>query len=96
MQADQSLANVHALAKNHTCMIPKKAFFRFGKSAEQAIFDMLNYIDKSSKSTPDSATRDYSVPATVAPEANAAPAATDAPAAGNQNDSGEINYTVEG
>ncbi|HBE15219.1 MAG TPA: hypothetical protein DCY72_03090 [Ruminococcaceae bacterium] len=102
LQADQSLAGVNALAKSHTCMIPKKAFFRFGKSAEQAIFDMLNYIDKSSKATPDNATPDYSVKATVAPEANAAPAATDAPAApaapaaDNQNDSGEINYTIEG
>ena len=101
LQADQSLAGVNALAKNHTFMIPKKAFFRFGKSAEQAIFDMLNYIDKSSKATPDSATRDYSVKATVAPDNNAAPAATQAPAAeaapaaDNQNDSGEINYTVE-
>lgn len=95
LMADQSLAGVNALANNHTCLIPKKAFFRFGKSAEQAIFDMLNYIDKSTKGTPDSATRDYSVQATTAPEV-AAPAATAAPAADNQNDSAEINYSVEG
>lgn len=103
LKADQSLTGVNALEKNHTCLIPKRSFFRFGKSAEQAIFDMLNYIDKSSKGTPDSATRDYSVPATTPETAAAAPAVTEAPAANSaapaassQNDSGEINYTVEG
>ena len=107
LNADQSLAHVHALSEGHTYQIPKKSFFRFGKSAEQAIFDMLNYIDKTTKGTPDSATRDYSVPATTAETAAAAApaaAATEAPAANSeapaaassQDDSGEINYTVEG
>ena len=104
LNADPSLANVHALAEGHTYQIPKKAFFRFGKSAEQAIFDMLNYIDKTTKGTPDSATRDYSVPATIAETAAAAAAATEAPAANNaapaaassQNDSDEINFSVDG
>ena len=102
LKADPSLAGVNALAEGHTYQIPKKAFFRFGKSAEQAIFDMLNYIDKTTKGTPDSATRDYSVPATTAETVAAAPAATEAPAANaapasnSQDDSGEINYTVEG
>ena len=107
LNADPSLANVHALSEGHTYQIPKKAFFRFGKSAEQAIFDMLNYIDKTTKGTPDSATRDYSVPATTAETAASAadaPAATEAPAANNaspaaassQNDSDEINFSVDG
>ena len=102
LMTDPSLANVNALAEGHTYQIPKKAFFRFGKSAEQAIFDMLNYIDKTTKGTPDSATRDYSVPATTAETTAAAPVATEAPAAhaapasSSQDDSGEINYTVEG
>ena len=104
LKADQSLAGVNALESNHTCQIPKKSFFRYGKSAEQAIFDILNYIEKTTKGTPDSATRDYSVPATTAETTAAAPAATEAPAAdsaapagaSSQNYSGEINYTVEG
>ena len=103
LKADQSLAGVNALENDHTCQIPKKSFFRFGKSAEQAIFDMLNYIEKTTKGTPDSATRDYSVPATTAEETTAAPAVPEAPAANSaspaassQNDSGEINYSVEG
>ena len=98
LKADQSLAGVNALKSNHTCQIPKKSFFRYGKSAEQAIFNILNYIEKTTKGTPDSATRDYSVPATTAETTAAAPAANSAAPAGasSQNDSGEINYTVEG
>ena len=107
LAADENLANVNALVDEHTCQIPKKSFFRYGKSAEQAIFDILNYIDKSSKSTADEATPDYSVPATTAettaaPAATTAEAATTAPAdnaassaASDQGDSDVINYSVE-
>lgn len=103
---DEKLANVNAIVDKHTCQIPKRSFYRFGKSAEQAVFDMLNYIDKTSKATPDDATPDYSVPAATSAATEAAPAATTAPAAdsaassaadtSSQSGSDVINYSVEG
>lgn len=56
MQADPSLANVSALKSGHTLVIPKKNFERHGTSVEQAVFDILSYIEKVSKATPDEAT----------------------------------------
>lgn len=82
LAADEKLANVTALVNDHTCQIPKKSFFRFGKSAEDAIFDMLNYIEKSSKASGDEATPDTasSAPAAAPAETTAAPAETTAEA----------------
>ena len=107
LAADEKLANVNALVNNHTCQIPKRAFYRYGKSAEKAIFEMLNYIEKTSKATPDEATPDYagvsSKPAATAAPAEKSPA-TEAPAGSsssssssdaNQSDSDEINFSVE-
>ena len=56
MQADPNLASVNALVNGHTLVIPKINFERHGTSVEQAIFDILSYIEKVSKATPDEAT----------------------------------------
>lgn len=99
LTADADLANVTALIKQQTLLIPKKSFFRFGKSAEQAVFDMLNYIEKTTKATPDEATPDAAAAAAEAPAAKApaAPTATEAPAANDvAADDGEvINFSIE-
>lgn len=109
LNADPNLAHVNAIANNHTCMIPRKAFNRFGKSAEEAVFNMLNYIEKTTKGTPDEAAATTgaaapaatsAAPASEAPAATAAPAPaeTTAPAASStaQDDSNVITYSVEG
>lgn len=80
LKAHNELKNVNALKNEHTCLIPKKSFERYGSSTEKAIYDMLSYIQESSKSSEDEATPDYSPKVTV-PPATAAPKATDAPKA---------------
>ena len=82
LAADEQFANLHALVNNRTCLIPKKAFSRYGSSAEQAVFDMLNFIEKDQKATPDEAANTApaaDAPATDAPAADAS--TTEAPAA---------------
>lgn len=104
LAADENLVNVNALVNEHTYQIPKRSFFRFGKSAEQAVFDMLNYIDKSSKATPDDATPDTAIAATTPAAAPAATTAAAAPAEENaassaaeaaEDDSDVINFSVD-
>ena len=56
LQADPSLAGINALVNGHTLVIPKINFERHGSSVEQAVFDILSYIEKISKGTPDEAT----------------------------------------
>ncbi len=73
--------NVSALVKNHTLQIPIKQFQRHGSTAEQTVFEMLNYIEKITKATPDEkkpaataapTTAETAAPATQAPATEAA------------------------
>ena len=66
INADPSLANVSAVKNGHTLVIPKINFERHGKSVEQAVFDILSYIEKISKATPDEATAAATEAATAA------------------------------
>lgn len=100
LKADEKLAYVNALVNNHTCRIPKKSFSRFGKSAEQAIFDILNYIDKSSKATPDEASADTASKAASTPSAaSSQETSTQASSAANDTVSGQsssaVNFSIE-
>ena len=63
LSANDEYKNVHALKDNHTYRIPKEDFSRCGKSTENALYQMLKYIEESSKATADEATVP---PATVA------------------------------
>ncbi len=64
LQNIPELRNIKALTEGHTLVIPKINFERHGTSVEQAVFDMLSYIEKVTKATPDEATP---AEATVAP-----------------------------
>nr|WP_316623615.1 ABC transporter substrate-binding protein [uncultured Ruminococcus sp.] len=77
LQADPSLAGINAIVNGHTLVIPKINFERHGSSVEQAVFDILSYIEKISKGTPDEAT----AAATEATTEAATEEATDAAAA---------------
>lgn len=55
LNADENLTNLKALVDGRTCMIEKRNFERQGTSAEAAVFDMLNFIEKDSKATADEA-----------------------------------------
>lgn len=76
LQSTPSLANIKAIAEGHTLVIPRVNFERHGTSVEQAVFDMLSYIEKVTKTTPDQATPDQP---TVTPTQAASVAATAAP-----------------
>ena len=93
LYADEEYAHIHALVNDGTLMIPKKAFSRCGTSAEQAIYDILSFIEKDSKGTPDEATPDIA----AQPAATQAPAATEAPADENAaaQDEEVISYSVQ-
>ena len=56
LAADKNLNHLNALVQKKTCQIPMKSFKRFGTSAENAVFQMLQFIEKDSKGTPDQAT----------------------------------------
>ena len=77
INADPSLANVSAVKNGHAVVIPKINFERHGSSVEQAIFDILSYIEKVSKATPDEATAAATEAATEAPTEEATEAATE-------------------
>lgn len=70
-------AKLSGLVKNQTLQIPIKQFRRHGSTAEQTVFQMLNYIEKITKATPDEATQaptkapETKAPETKAPETNA-------------------------
>ena len=84
LNTTEGLERVNALVNNHMLQIPKKAFERYGTSTENAVFQMLNYIDKASKATPDEATPDAAAvteAATTAAAAETAAEATEAEAA---------------
>lgn len=86
LSANENLNNLNALKNNRACQIPRKSFERYGASAEEAVYQMLSFIEKDTKATPDEAdaavTAGQTAPAsTAAPAAAAAPAATTAPAA---------------
>ena len=76
VKTDPSLAKVDAMVNGHALMIPLKQFRRHGSTAEQTVFDMLNYIEKISKATADEATVAPTQAPTTAPKA----AVTEAPA----------------
>lgn len=82
LATDENTQNLAALANNRICQIPKKAFSRFGASTEEAVFEILNFIEKDSKATPDEA-------ADIATE----PAATEAVATATQEENA-IEYTI--
>ncbi len=91
LQTNPSLAIIKALVSGHTLVIPKINFERPGKSVEQAVFDMLSYIEKVTKATPDEATP---AEATLAPtEAPTQPASVAATAATEAED--EEDYDEE-
>ena len=80
LQNTPGLANIKAIAEGHTLVIPKVNFERHGTSVEQAVFDMLSYIEKVTKTTPDQATPDQPTAApTQAATVAAAQPASDAP-----------------
>ena len=97
LAADEEYANLHALTKNHTLMIPKKMFERYGASTEQAVFDILNYIEKASKASADEAMHDdTAAAATAAPAATETPDVTEAPApADAAEDDSVITFSVQ-
>jgi len=92
IKADPSLANVSAIVNDHTLVIPKINFERHGSSVEQAVFDILSYIEKISKATPDEATAAATEAATEAPTEEATEAATEEATEGET----EIDYYAEG
>lgn len=97
LQSTPSLANIKAIAEGHTLVIPKVNFERHGTSVEQAVFDMLSYIEKVTKTTPDQATPDQP---TVAPTQAASVAATAAPteaavAEAEEEYADEVNYYTD-
>ena len=77
LNADERLAHLHALTNNRTCQISRKSFERYGASADEAVFQILNFIEKDTKATPDEA-------AAPAADGQAAPGATTAAPAANQ------------
>lgn len=95
LNADAQYAHIHALVNNGTLMIGKKAFNRYGTSAEQAIYAILSFIEKDRKGTPDEATPDAAAAAaaTAAPEATQAPAAENGDAAAQDDEI--ISYSVQ-
>ena len=78
LKSDEQFAHLHALQHNGTLLIPRKAFNRYGTSAEQAIFNILSFIEKDSKGTPDEATPDTATAPAAQPAATKAPAAAEA------------------
>ena len=97
LKSDERYANIHALQHNGTLLIPRKAFNRYGTSAEQAIFDILSFIEKDSKGTPDEATPDAAAAPAAQPAATEAPAASvpQADAADTAQDEEVISYSVQ-
>ena len=103
LKADEQYAHVHALTNNGTLMISRKAFNRYGTSAEKAIYEILSFIEKDRKGTPDEAAPTAAAAAeTAAAETAAAPAATQAPAAAPEateapaaQDEEIISYSVQ-
>lgn len=85
LKASPQLSKISGLVSGHTLQIPLKQFMRHGSSAELTVFEMLNYIEKITKATPDQATvaptkaaaTPTKAPATEAPETEAPE--TDAP-----------------
>ena len=98
LQSTPQLAKVNALVEGHTLVIPKANFERHGTSVEHAVFDMLSYIEKVTKATPDEATPAQAAPsdATVAPTQPAATtAATEATEAEDEEYDEEEYYDEE-
>ena len=107
LKASPQLSNINGLVNGHTLQIPLKQFMRHGSTAEQTVFEMLNYIEKVTKSTPDQATvaptkaaaAPTKAPATAEPETaepvTEAPEVTEAQAedvAVNEADNGNVVY----
>ena len=86
LKSDPGFANISGLANGHTLQIPLKQFERHGSTAEQTVFEMLNYIEKITKATPDEAAAE--APATEAQAAEAAVDATQAAEAAVDADNG--------
>lgn len=76
LSSNEELANINGLENGTTLQIPKKLFSRFGTTAEDTVYQMLNFIEVNSKSTPDEAAAETQ--AAAATEAETAAAATDA------------------
>lgn len=99
LAADEELNHLNALESNRTMQIPKAAFRRYGTSAEDAVFQILNFIEKDSKATPDEATADITATAAAAAEETAAPevteAATEAPVEEAEGDENVITFSVQ-
>lgn len=98
LNADENLANLHALTNKRTCPIPRRSFERYGASVEEAVFDMLSFIEKDTKATPDEATvAAAAATEKAAPAAATAPAATEPPAAEEapQDDENVITYSAQ-
>ena len=76
LKASPELSKVSGLVNDHTMMIPLKQFMRHGSTAEKTVFDMLNYIEKVSKGTPDQAATTPKTAASTAPTSAATTAPT--------------------
>ena len=81
LNEDTYLAHIDALVNNRTYPIPKKNFERHGTTAEQTVFEMLNYIEKLSKATADEAETEAEAAPETEPEQDE-PVADDAEANG--------------
>lgn len=90
LATDENTQNLAALYNNRICQIPKKSFFRFGSSTEEAVFEMLRFIEKDSKATPDEADEEEIVPATEPEQYVTDPADTEEEA----QDENVIEYTI--
>ena len=96
LQSDPNLSRVHALVNGHTLVIPKESFNRHGTTIEKTVFDMLSYIEKASKATPDEATPDTATTAaTEAPTEEATEELSAEEDAYYEEDYGqqEVNYS---
>lgn len=95
MKAEENCSHLTALAENKVCVIPMKAFKRFGTSTENAVYRMLSFIEKDGKATPDQS--NAATTAAAPAETAAAPAATTAETAAPAATQGEdvITYSAQ-
>lgn len=100
LSADENTAGIAVLSDGKALQIEKKNFSRYGASSEEAVFTMMNFIEKDLKGTEDEATPDYtpttaaaaSSAADTSSAADASSSAASAPAASSNGDEEVITF----
>ena len=62
LRNDESLSQLAALKNGHALMIPLKHFYRQGKTYEQTVYDMIDFLNNQPEATEDEATPDETDP----------------------------------